>query len=115
MVDDRHAVDLDEVYQFAVQLGQEAGSLLMDAAHLRYGSAQRTDHLEKESAVDLVTQTDEGQSCDAFIVCHFLDFGELQTIHSGYQVMSRIGKKNATATATATCRAPGIPMLMYLS
>ena len=58
------AVDLDEVYTFAVQLGKDAGSLLMDGAHLRYGNALRSNHIEKESAVDLVTQTDEGEFRD---------------------------------------------------
>ena len=54
-------VNLDEVYEFAVQLGKEAGSMLAEAAQLRFGKGPRTNHLEKESSVDLVTQTDEGQ------------------------------------------------------
>ena len=53
-------MDLDEVYQFAVQLAKEAGSLLLNAAQHRYGNGLRANHLEKENAVDLVTQTDEG-------------------------------------------------------
>ena len=53
-------VNLDEVYQFAIELGKEAGSMLLAAANDRIGNGLRTGHLEKESAVDLVTQADEG-------------------------------------------------------
>lgn len=56
-------VDLDEVYAFAVELGKEAGALLLTAAQARYGDGLRPDNGfdEKESAVDIVTRTDEGQ------------------------------------------------------
>lgn len=57
-------VDLDEVYDFALQLGKEAGSLLLTAAQSRYQgpSTRQENRFElKESAVDIVTQTDEGQ------------------------------------------------------
>ena len=56
---------LDEIYEFAVQLGQDAGKLLMDAARLRMGATgtqEQKEHVEKENAVDLVTETDEGRS-----------------------------------------------------
>lgn len=55
--------DLDEMYAFAVQLGKDAGRMLLDAAKLRYeGKSAQQLHVEKENAVDLVTQTDEGES-----------------------------------------------------
>lgn len=54
--------DLDEIYAFAVQLGKDAGKLLMEAAQSRFsGPGQEALNLvEKENAVDIVTQTDEG-------------------------------------------------------
>lgn len=55
---------LDEIYGFAVELGKDAGQMLLDAARLRMGdggrSAGQKEHVEKENAVDLVTETDEG-------------------------------------------------------
>lgn len=55
--------ELDEIYAFAVQLGKDAGKLLLDAATLRYGDNRPAEaaHVEKANAVDLVTQTDEGE------------------------------------------------------
>jgi hypothetical protein len=57
--------ELDEIYDFAVQLGKEAGQMLLDAAKLRMGdgaaSREQKEHVEKENAVDLVTETDEGK------------------------------------------------------
>lgn len=54
-------VDLDEVYDFAVQLGKDAGSMLSKGAQDRIGNNVRATHLEKENAVDIVTKTDEGK------------------------------------------------------
>jgi len=54
--------ELNEVYCFAVQLCKDAGQMLLEAAELRY-EVNRTEelgHVEKDSSVDLVTQTDEG-------------------------------------------------------
>ncbi|KAF2086679.1 inositol monophosphatase [Saccharata proteae CBS 121410] len=54
--------ELDDMYAFAVNLGKEAGKLLLDAAKLRFGDARPQEQqasVEKDSAVDLVTQTDE--------------------------------------------------------
>ena len=53
-------VDLDEVYSFALNLATQAGKMLDDAWRARCNGGQQTGHVEKESAVDLVTQTDEG-------------------------------------------------------
>ena len=53
---------LDEIYAFAVQLGKDAGNMLMDAARSRFGDSGQTEQAieEKDSAVDIVTKTDEG-------------------------------------------------------
>ena len=53
---------LAEIQRFAVQLAKDAGQMLLAAVELRAGKTVREGHVEKESAVDLVTQTDEGQS-----------------------------------------------------
>lgn len=55
------SIDLDEVYTFALGLAEQAGKLLDDAWRARCGGGLQTGHTEKDSAVDLVTQTDEGQ------------------------------------------------------
>ncbi|OJJ49777.1 hypothetical protein ASPZODRAFT_58515 [Penicilliopsis zonata CBS 506.65] len=53
-----HALDLDQIYAFAVGLGRRAGELLLARAEQRIsGTAEAV--LEKDSAVDIVTQTDE--------------------------------------------------------
>ena len=62
--------DLDEIYAFAVQLGKDAGNMLMDAAKARMAggeAAGQIEHVEKMNAVDLVTQTDEGKSHSCFV------------------------------------------------
>lgn len=59
--------ELDEIYAFAIELGKQAGKILLDAAKLRYrsGTSREEEHVEKLNAVDLVTQTDE--DVEAFI------------------------------------------------
>jgi len=61
--------ELDEIYAFAVHLGKQAGKMLMDAAQLRIDGGDATteekEHVQKENAVDLVTETDE--NVEAFI------------------------------------------------
>lgn len=67
---------LEEIYQFAIDLGKKAGAKLMDGIHARIGgnisnlsssvatNANMTSNLvfeEKDNAVDIVTQVDEGQ------------------------------------------------------
>jgi myo-inositol-1(or 4)-monophosphatase len=55
--------DLDDIYQFAVQLGKDAGAILMDRARLRYEDDSNSEiYTEKENAVDIVTKADEGTS-----------------------------------------------------
>jgi len=54
---------LEDTYSFAVQLGKDAGQLLLEAAKRRYEGASQDRNLnqvEKLNAVDLVTKTDEG-------------------------------------------------------
>jgi myo-inositol-1(or 4)-monophosphatase len=58
--------ELDGIYAFAVDLGKKAGQMLIDAAQIRIdggnADAEQKEHVQKENAVDLVTQTDEGMS-----------------------------------------------------
>ncbi|KAH7391067.1 inositol monophosphatase [Phaeosphaeria sp. MPI-PUGE-AT-0046c] len=61
--------ELDGIYAFAVDLGKQAGQMLVDAAQVRIdgGTAIQgeKEHVQKENAVDLVTETDE--NVEAFI------------------------------------------------
>jgi len=56
---------LDDIYVFAVELGKQAGKMLMDAAQLRissgHGTGTHEQKVQKENAVDLVTETDESE------------------------------------------------------
>lgn len=51
--------NLDEIYAFAVGLGRQAGRLLLDGVEERINGGDGPVS-EKDSAVDIVTQTDEG-------------------------------------------------------
>ena len=54
--------ELDEIYAFAVDLGRKAGDLLMERVEQRIsGNNGPQTFEEKENAVDIVTQTDEGK------------------------------------------------------
>lgn len=60
--------ELDQIYAFAVELGRAAGTMLMDAAQLRMtggATQEEKEHVQKENAVDLVTETDESRLRDA--------------------------------------------------
>jgi hypothetical protein len=61
--------ELDKIYAFAVGLGKQAGQMLRDAAQLRMdggsGAIGQDEHVQKDNAVDLVTETDE--NVEAFI------------------------------------------------
>lgn len=54
--------ELDEIYAFAVDLGRKAGKLLMDRVeqHISGSENYTKQYEEKDNAVDIVTQTDEG-------------------------------------------------------
>lgn len=61
--------ELDEIYAFAVNLGEEAGRMLMHGARVRMGDErvanEQEEHVQKENAVDLVTKMDDGMSAAA--------------------------------------------------
>lgn len=53
--------DLDQIYTFAVDLGRKAGELLLERVEQRIdGVSTPQTFEEKDNAVDIVTQTDEG-------------------------------------------------------
>lgn len=57
--------ELTDIYEFAIHLGKTAGQLLLDGVNKRCGdestaTEEEGPHVEKENAVDLVTQTDLG-------------------------------------------------------
>lgn len=54
-------LDLDQIYQFALQLGKDAGKLLLDAAQKRMSGDVQLEEEEKLNSVDIVTKTDEGE------------------------------------------------------
>ena len=57
--------ELDEIYAFAVDLGRKAGDLLMERVEQRIsGNNGPQTFEEKDNAVDIVTQTDEGKLRD---------------------------------------------------
>ncbi|KAK3989706.1 protein qutG [Cladorrhinum sp. PSN332] len=52
--------ELDEIYAFAIQLGKDAGKLLLQATNLRINNTQQAQSFsEKDNSVDIVTKTDE--------------------------------------------------------
>lgn len=52
---------MSDIYAFAVQLGKDAGDMLMAAARARIDGQQGSgSYDEKESSVDIVTKTDNG-------------------------------------------------------
>lgn len=59
---DISTAELDDIYAFAVQLGKDAGDLLMSYARTRWsGTGSAAQQLvEKDSSVDIVTKADEG-------------------------------------------------------
>ncbi|PGH23355.1 protein qutG [Polytolypa hystricis UAMH7299] len=64
------SAELDEIYAFAIDLGKRAGKLLLDTVEKRIDGGSAGDSAllaseEKDSSVDIVTQTDE--DVEAFI------------------------------------------------
>ena len=54
-------LDLDEIYPFAIQLGKDAGQLLMNGLQRRREQSQESEEqVEKMNAVDIVTEVDHG-------------------------------------------------------
>ena len=70
------AEELDDIYAFAIQLGKDAGVMLMDAAKLRMASGGVQKSEEKESAVDIVTKTDTG-NIDQTASMRIISIGQL--------------------------------------
>lgn len=55
--------ELKPIYQFAVQLGKDAGKILLDGIETRRLAGRSTgEDVEKANAVDIVTQTDNGNA-----------------------------------------------------
>jgi myo-inositol-1(or 4)-monophosphatase len=53
--------ELEQIYHFAIQLGKDAGKILLDGIEERkLGGTSTTEDVEKVNAVDIVTQTDNG-------------------------------------------------------
>ncbi|KAK4890087.1 hypothetical protein LTR27_011193 [Elasticomyces elasticus] len=52
------SVDLDAVHALALQLGKDAGKMLDDGWRMRVSGGAQAQQVEKDSAVDIVTQTD---------------------------------------------------------
>lgn len=53
--------ELDDIYHFAIDVGKQAGKILLHGANARISGAGVPDtQIEKENAVDIVTKTDEG-------------------------------------------------------
>ena len=58
---DISAAELSEIYTFAIQLGKDAGKILLDGLERRRSGQDAPEALiEKLNAVDIVTQTDNG-------------------------------------------------------
>lgn len=62
MVPELSRAELEEIYAFALQLGKDAGNMLMDFARARWSDQESHAQAitEKDSAVDIVTKADEG-------------------------------------------------------
>lgn len=71
---------LKEIYDFAVQLAKDAGRMLMDGVEARCGNDStagvQQEQIEKDSSVDIVTQTDEGLYRLQFITSDILERGK---------------------------------------
>ncbi|KAK5702294.1 hypothetical protein LTR17_022439 [Elasticomyces elasticus] len=62
------SVDLDAVHALALQLGKDAGKMLDDGWRLRVNGGAQAQHVEKDSAVDIVTQTDLAPSTQQLVI-----------------------------------------------
>ncbi len=60
------ASELSKIYRFAIQLGKDAGKILLDGLERqRSGLDEPEVPIEKLNAVDIVTQTDNGKTSTA--------------------------------------------------
>jgi myo-inositol-1(or 4)-monophosphatase len=53
--------ELKEIYTFALELGKNAGQILMDGVDKRCAGSGADEQVEKMNSVDIVTQTDKGK------------------------------------------------------
>lgn len=58
--------ELDDIYTFAIELGKNAGNILLKGAQIRIDGGAGDAQVEKDSSVDIVTKTDEGISSITF-------------------------------------------------
>lgn len=58
--------DLGEIYTFAVGLGRRAGQILQQGVERRTAGCEGPLYAEKDNAVDIVTQTDQGTSSHVY-------------------------------------------------
>ena len=60
---DISASELSDIYKFAIQLGKDAGKILLEGLERRRSGLDEPEvPVEKLNAVDIVTQTDKGAS-----------------------------------------------------
>jgi myo-inositol-1(or 4)-monophosphatase len=58
---DTEELDLNEIYPFAIQLGKDAGAVLLKGLERRRAeSHENEEQVEKMNAVDIVTEVDHG-------------------------------------------------------
>lgn len=64
--------ELDEIYAFSIDLGRKAGKMLMERVDQRISGTNGSSNAfeEKENAVDIVTQTDEGKAAQLIMIRH---------------------------------------------
>ncbi|KAK4162314.1 protein qutG [Cladorrhinum sp. PSN259] len=87
--------ELDDIYAFAIQLGKDAGKLLLEASQLRINSVSQSSSFftEKDNSVDIVTKTDE--DVETFIK---------NAISAKYPHHAFIGEETYSKSTTATSR-----------
>lgn len=63
--------ELEEIYPFAIKLARDAGKILLKGLEDRreLGNSSIESHVEKLNAVDLVTQTDNGELWFSYCLC----------------------------------------------
>lgn len=70
--------EIQQIYQFALELGKNAGKLLLEAAQKRMSGDVQLDEVEKLNSVDIVTKTDEGEQILIQWCCKTLGFCVIQ-------------------------------------
>ena len=111
-MDSLTALELDDVYAFAIELGKSAGKILLEAAQQRYGDNAVRDeqHIEKLNAVDLVTKTDEGTLVQ-FECHHNVEAG---IIWLSIATISELSKPHYSSSFRASRNFRAFPLQMFL-